>query len=153
MAMNTKRFLSVLTAFHVYLMGYWFKVARVDAKWMTAEMVKFQPVRNKTDKTLEHDAMSKPFCTLEHNLAVTSFASVGSPLPTGYALVEMLGRNSDFGKDASEKFAVYRQSVNIGISHIASMKGTLVRLGMVLLAPFRAVFILRQNTRFCYVAR
>ncbi len=77
------------------------------------------------------------------NIAVAfSPVPTGSPIPTRLSVVEIGSRNLDFGKNTSQKFRGKRKSDKLTSDHCGfylTVKFALVRLGSVLIAPFRAV--------------
>lgn len=67
---------------HVFQARHWFKVRRVDAARMLAEMVELHPLRNRPDMLLVRQPMRGPPFAAKANPPVSLFCSGTKPQPT-----------------------------------------------------------------------
>jgi hypothetical protein len=127
---------------------------RLFMRWINADrsatkMIASECGRDGLDEHLISNAMRKTFLAriAKHSIAFVIF--VGRPIPARIAVVEMLGRYFDFGKETSENFAVKWQSVRIRLGHFISLiLGKVSLPGLTFTASVRAFFMLPQTEAF-----
>lgn len=128
----------------VFSISDWLYVDGIYAKTIPAKMVAVQSLRNSLYEQFINNFMSAILVipNTERSVAVRG-VDIRSPFPTRNALVRMLGRYFDFGKESGEKFTI--DDARINSRHIISLIDSVFRLARKVQTSWRAAFILAQN--------
>lgn len=136
---------------HIDSMCDRFLMRRINTDRASAEVVALETGRDDLNEHLVSNTMGIAILTsvAKHSVALIIFSA--GPIPTRIAVVEMLSRYFNFGKETSENFTVEGQSVRILVGHIFSLiSKNVISPGLTFTASVRAFFILPYRSEVCY---
>ena len=119
----------VITSQRVYSTRHSLKMYRVYAGGIAAKMIRRQLWRvNDRDEGFVNESLGSNFIVPRAEPSVSAPILTGSPNPTRNAFERYVRVYLDLAEKASEKFAVYRESIRISFKHRCLLSGNGVGL-------------------------